>query len=667
MPESGPDKPRKGAVGDMTSQRCEGCGEMYSQESAIKHRDCNYSMANFQVTPPAAPPESDRTIVYSESNVEKSTPADVTSARRKAGDPNWPEEVRNAAKEPKNLLNQYILVAQIGKGGMGTVWKAFDRSLLRWVAIKFLTTSDGNEEGVLRFKREAQLAGGLRHPNIAPIYEVGEARGQHFIAMEFIDGASMANAQLPIKDMVDIFIKVALGIEAAHKKGVIHRDLKPQNIMLTSDNWPYVMDFGLAKALRGDSSLSVTGAVMGTPAYMPPEPAQGKLELIDHQSDVYSLGATMYAILSRKAPFQAETAMDILMKVCNEEPIPPRKHNPEIPADVETIILKAMAKKKEDRYPSAGALAEDLKRFLSNEEIEATRPGFMTHIMRKAKRHKSAFIAGGIAVVAILVLAAVVLRPRERESLGGTSGGGGPVEDRPHWMNVLVRPTSRSACKSSGRSRACVPALAIAQPARGAGAHGNRRRDDRLSSSARDRADVPPEHRAVPAPSWPVPHGTVSDHWRRYARATTARRACAADGCPGDVPGFPRSQTTRTSDVRDRSLERCDASNDRAPRGAVHRLRTTHVAGMGEAHVTGYRAGGSGDRNRHHRRFADGCAAAHGMGQRDLAETMASGGAARTHPAGDIGKSPRCDSRVGLDRLAVRRHRRNGGGRPGDG
>jgi serine/threonine protein kinase len=426
MPDPGSDFPRKGAVGDKTSQRCEGCGEMYSQESSAKHLDCNYSMANFQATPPApAPGESDRTIVYSESSkVDKSNPG-ADAAKRKPGDPNWPEEVRNAAREPKNLLNQYILVAQIGKGGMGTVWKAFDRSLLRWVAIKFLTSSDGNEEGVLRFKREAQLAGGLRHPNIAPIYEVGEARGQHFIAMEFIDGASMANAQLPMKDMCDIFIKVALGIEAAHKKGIIHRDLKPQNIMLTSDNWPYVMDFGLAKALRGDSSLSVTGAVMGTPAYMPPEQAQGKLELIDHQSDVYSLGATMYAILSRKTPFQAETAMDILMKVCNEEPIPPRKHNAEIPADIETIILKAMQKKKEDRYGSAQDLADDLKRFVSNEEIQATRPGFLTHVIRKAKRNKSAAIMAVVLAGVVVVVGGVLMRPKPAEQRSGGSGDGG--------------------------------------------------------------------------------------------------------------------------------------------------------------------------------------------------------------------------------------------------
>src|SRR5262245_42490346 len=435
MPDPASDKPRKGAVGDQTSQRCVGCGEMYSQDSASKHADCqDYSMAKFSAPAPA---ESDRTIVYSESNVQKSNPMPEPATKRKAGDPNWPEEVRVAAREPKNLLNQYILVTQIGKGGMGTVWKAFDRSLLRWVAIKFLTTTDGNEEGVLRFKREAQLAGGLRHPNIAPIYEVGEARGQHFIAMEFIDGASMANAQLPIKDMIEIFIKVAHGIEAAHKKGVIHRDLKPQNIMLTSDNWPYVMDFGLAKALRGDSSLSVTGAVMGTPAYMPPEQAQGKLDLIDHQSDVYSLGATMYAILSRKTPFQAETAMDILMKVCNEEPIPPRKHNAEIPPDVETIILKAMQKKKEDRYASSQDLADDLKRYIAHEEIQATRPGFLTHVMRRAKRNKSLVIAVAVAVIALGVVGAVVLRGGGRPEQ--EPGGGGPVGEAPEIRGGRIK------------------------------------------------------------------------------------------------------------------------------------------------------------------------------------------------------------------------------------
>jgi serine/threonine protein kinase len=263
---------------------------------------------------------------------------------------------------------------------MGAVWKAWDKKLTRWVAIKFLLVSE--DEDVMRFQREAKLAARLRHPNIAPIYEVGEApatlagqSARHYLAMEYIDGTTMAGAtDFPIPELVDIFMKVAQGIEAAHKAGVVHRDLKPANVMLTTDKWPYVMDFGLAKAIQAESSLSVSGAVMGTPAYMPPEQAEGKLDMIDGQSDVYSLGATMYAVLCKKQPFTGQTPMAILMKVCKEDPPTLRSHNPNVPEELEKIVLKAMSKEKSDRYASAQALADDLKRYLSNQEIEAKGP-----------------------------------------------------------------------------------------------------------------------------------------------------------------------------------------------------------------------------------------------------------------------------------------------------
>src|SRR5688572_7875485 len=239
-----------------------------------------------------------------------------------------PEEAAVYANDPARQLTNYILVKQIGKGGMGAVWKAWDKKLTRWVAIKFLLVAE--DEDVLRFQREAKLAARLRHPNIAPIYEVGEApamqagqQPRHYLAMEYIDGYTMSGAtELPIPELIDIFMKVAQGIEAAHKAGVVHRDLKPANVMLTSDKWPYVMDFGLAKAIQAESSISVSGAVMGTPAYMPPEQAEGKLDQIDGTSDVYSLGATMYAVLCKKQPFTGQTPMQILMKVCKEDPAP---------------------------------------------------------------------------------------------------------------------------------------------------------------------------------------------------------------------------------------------------------------------------------------------------------------------------------------------------------
>jgi serine/threonine protein kinase len=323
-----------------------------------------------------------------------------------------PAEARPLDADPSRQLNQYILVLQIGRGGMGTVWKAWDRKLTRWVAIKFLLATE--DEDIARFQREAKLAARLRHPNIAPIYEVGEAPPLHpgqpprsYLAMEFIDGQSMAAVQLALRDAVEIFVKVARGVEAAHKAGVIHRDLKPANVMLTSDRWPYVMDFGLAKSLQTESSLSVSGAVMGTPAFMPPEQAQGRLSAVDAQSDVYSLGATIYAVLCKKAPFTGESAMDIVMKVVNEAPDPPRAANPEIPEPLERIILKAMAKAKEDRYASAGELADDLQRFLDNAAVTARAPG-------TPGKGRRAPVLAAAALVVVGGLAAALFWPSSR-------------------------------------------------------------------------------------------------------------------------------------------------------------------------------------------------------------------------------------------------------------
>jgi len=394
----------------------------------IKMPDPNEDKGNIDVTskPPSAPPASssgvEQTIKSDSSGQPKSDSRTTGGTLKKGGASSKsrldeiPADALPFVDDPSKQLGSYILVKQIGKGGMGTVWKAWDKKLTRWVAIKFLLVSE--EEDVMRFQREAKLAARLRHPNIAPIYEVGESvatqageQTRHYLAMEYIDGQTMLSAtNLPIPEILDLFMKVAQGIEAAHKAGVVHRDLKPANIMLTSDKWPYVMDFGLAKAIQAESSLSVSGAVMGTPAYMPPEQAQGKLDEIDGRSDVYSLGATMYAVLCKKQPFTGQTPMEILMKVCKDEPPSLKSHVPEIPDEVEKIVLKAMAKEKTDRYASAQALADDLKRYLSNQEIEAKGPSSLKIAAGKVKRNVWPLVVTLIVLVAGGVIGFLALK-----------------------------------------------------------------------------------------------------------------------------------------------------------------------------------------------------------------------------------------------------------------
>ncbi|HXX92983.1 MAG TPA: serine/threonine-protein kinase, partial [Planctomycetota bacterium] len=339
------------------------------------------------------------------------------------------------AGDPTRRLGQYVLVEEIGKGGMGRVWKAWDSKLTRWTAIKFL--NDESAEDLKRFEREAKLAARLRHPNIAAIYEVGEVPPQRpgqsaspYIAMEYIDGPTLADPSLDrsVRDWIDLVARVTEAVHEAHRAGVVHRDLKPHNIMLNQAGWPYVMDFGLAKSLRADSTLSASGVVMGTPAFMPPEQAQARVEEIDEQSDVYSLGATLYALLVKAAPYAGTSHVDILARVLFQSPEAPRKLNPAIPVEVETIILKAMAREKSERYGTALELAEDLRRWLENKEIVARRPGPIA-IARRFWHHRpwaatAAFLAclaaGGIGAWALFrrpVETRVVAPPRGPEEL----------------------------------------------------------------------------------------------------------------------------------------------------------------------------------------------------------------------------------------------------------
>jgi serine/threonine-protein kinase len=234
------------------------------------------------------------------------------------------------------------------------------------VAVKVLHSDD--EEYVARFRREGRLAARLRHPHIVSVFEIGEVPAtvpgespRRYLVMEFVEGPTLAHVSLSLRQALEVFIQVSHGVEAAHREGIVHRDLKPQNILLAGPRRPCILDFGLAKALRKESSISGTGAIMGTPGFMPPEQARGQLEEVDRQSDVFSLGASLYAVLCGQPPYSGNSCVQVLLKACVGQFASPRSLKAGIPEGVERVLLKAMAREKPDRYLSARDFAHDLK------------------------------------------------------------------------------------------------------------------------------------------------------------------------------------------------------------------------------------------------------------------------------------------------------------------
>lgn len=307
-------------------------------------------------------------------------------------------------------VGDYELLEELGRGGMGVVYRARQTSLGRDVAIKFLLHGAlAGDQAITRFRAEAEAVAGLRHPNIIVIHEIGEDRGRHFQAMELVKGRSLAGisreSPLTAARAARYMRSVADALHYAHGKGIIHRDLKPANVFIDHRDEPLVGDFGLAKRIletpgtQAPVELTMTGQVVGTPAYISPEQAAGGT--VDARSDVYSLGALLYDLVTGRPPFVGESATQVLRQVMEVEPVAPRLLNPSLPSDLETICLKCLEKEPARRYDSARSLAEDLGRFIRDEPILA-RPLAPAERAWRWCRRRPGLAASGAGIVVLL-------------------------------------------------------------------------------------------------------------------------------------------------------------------------------------------------------------------------------------------------------------------------
>jgi serine/threonine-protein kinase len=314
--------------------------------------------------------------------------------------------------EFKRQFGDYEILEELGRGGMGVVYKARQIELERVVALKMILSSHlANPSDVQRFHTEAEAAARLQHPNIVSVHEVGVVDGQHFYSMEFIEGPSLSSrlgaGPLPGKIAARYLMLIARAIHYAHSHGILHRDLKPSNILLDANDQPHVTDFGLAKKLGGDSSQTHTGAILGTPSYMSPEQAAGKGKELTPACDVYGLGALLYELLTGRPVFQAESALDTIKLVLEQEPVPPRQHNEHIDPDLETICLKCLQKETQNRYKTAAALADDLEHYLNDEPIAARTFSMIDRLARTLQRDPKVEFRGWANM--LYVFAAIML------------------------------------------------------------------------------------------------------------------------------------------------------------------------------------------------------------------------------------------------------------------
>jgi tetratricopeptide (TPR) repeat protein len=368
-----------------------------------------------------------------------------------------PDEVRIAREKPDGVVGGYVLVERIGAGAASEVWRAWDPAAARWVAIKTLQGAQHAQEPLERWRREVLAAGRLTHPNIVPVHGAGEHRGRPWICMAYVRGATFEDRPPSRDDAVRLMRSVALAVHHAHEHGVVHRDLKPANLLLDESGQPWVCDFGIARIFDAPR-LTASGTLIGTAPYMSPERAAGKDSGV--AADVYGLGATLYTLVTGKAPYEGTEFLDILDKVRAGPPLPPSALAPGLAADLERIILMAMAPDPKDRFPTAAAFAEDLERVVQGRPVAAVIP--------RRRRPLRSWIAAA-AALSLAAGAFLALRPRAEpvpfDLLEGARHDLDAVKDALYAKSMSATDFAARLSRAHERSRsalAAAPQLAVA-------------------------------------------------------------------------------------------------------------------------------------------------------------------------------------------------------------
>ena len=375
---------------------------------------CALSQTALELSPTWGPGEFVRSPECDEHLGMQLAPGLERAAARAAAKPTtaWPDPSASRAAAGRSPMGpersapfgNYELLLEVGRGGMGVVYKARQKGLDRLVAIKMILGNHlANAEQVARFYAEARAAALLRDPHVVAIHDVGEINGQHYFAMEFIDGPSLAQRlnEGPMRpyDTAKLVSTVARAVGRLHDLGIVHRDLKPSNILLDLSGRPFVTDFGLAKMFSADRPDTYSNTIVGTPSYMAPEQAAARPGEVGPRSDVYSLGAILYELLTGRPPFEERNPLDTLVQVLESEPTPPGRLREGVPRTLEAICLKCLEKAQADRYASAEAFADDLDRFLTGEIVEARKVGFWSMLRRWSRREPS--LASRLSAMAI--------------------------------------------------------------------------------------------------------------------------------------------------------------------------------------------------------------------------------------------------------------------------